>query len=66
MRRSAAGNACRRPRSLDRGLVGLYDRRGAFIGVGEVHDPGEVAPRGGWFPRRPVPPAAPAERIDGA
>ena len=45
MPRSAAGNAYRLPRSLDSGLVGLYDRRGGFIGVGEVHDTGEVTPR---------------------
>jgi len=33
------------PVEVGRGLVGLYDRVGAFIGLGEVHDPGEVAPR---------------------
>lgn len=33
------------PAQLAPGLVGLYDRAGAFIGVGEVHEPGEVAPR---------------------
>jgi tRNA pseudouridine55 synthase len=33
------------PVELGRGLVGLYDRAGAFLGVGEVCDPGEVAPR---------------------
>jgi tRNA pseudouridine55 synthase len=33
------------PAQLGPGLVGLYDRVGGFIGVGEVRDPGEVAPR---------------------
>jgi tRNA pseudouridine55 synthase len=33
------------PADLGPGLVGLYDREGAFIGLGEVCDPGEVAPR---------------------
>lgn len=33
------------PARLDSGLVGLYDRRGAFIGLGEVHATGEVAAR---------------------
>lgn len=33
------------PARLVSGLVGLYDRLGAFIGVGEVGDTGELAPR---------------------
>jgi hypothetical protein len=33
------------PSELGSGLVGLYDRAGGFIGVGEVCAPGEVAPR---------------------
>lgn len=33
------------PAELGPGLVGLYDRAGGFIGLGEVRDPGEVAPR---------------------
>ncbi len=33
------------PSELGPGLVGLYDRAGGFIGVGEVCAPGEVAPR---------------------
>jgi tRNA pseudouridine55 synthase len=32
------------PSELGSGLVGLYDRAGGFIGVGEVCVPGEVAP----------------------
>ena len=45
MRRFAAGNACRRLAACEPGLVGLYDRLGAFIGLGEVHASGDIAAR---------------------